>query len=89
MKLKRNMFKFYNTPGICFIATRMNHSCDPNITYRVVGNELVFKTLKPIKKNEELFDSYIDYNLPKKERQDLLLKRYGFHCTCTKCMNEV
>ena len=80
------MFKFHNTPGICFIATRMNHSCDPNITYRVVGNELVFKTLKPIKKNEELFDSYIDYNLPKEERQKLLLTRYGFQCKCTKCM---
>ena len=88
MKLKRNMFRFYNNPGICFIATRMNHSCNPNITYSVKGKGLVFKTLKPILKNEELFDSYIDYNLPKKERQDLLLKRYGFHCKCTKCMNE-
>ena len=85
MKLKRNMFKFHNTPGICFIATRMNHSCDPNINYKVVGDEIVFKTIKPIYKNDEIFDSYIDYQLPKRERQKLLLERYGFHCKCTKC----
>uniref|UniRef100_A0A6C0JJG3 SET domain-containing protein n=1 Tax=viral metagenome TaxID=1070528 RepID=A0A6C0JJG3_9ZZZZ len=88
MKLKRNMFTFHNTPGICFIATRMNHSCDPNIKYDVVGKELVFKIKKPIQKNDELFDSYIDYRLPKKERQQILLERYGFMCKCTKCMNE-
>ena len=88
MKLKRNMFTFHNSPGICFIATRMNHSCDPNISYTTVGDYLQFKTLKPIHKNDELFDSYIDYRLPKKERQEMLLKRYGFHCKCTKCMNE-
>lgn len=87
MKLKRNMFTFHNTPGICFIATRMNHSCDPNINYKVVGDEIVFKTIKPIYKNDEIFDSYIDYHLPKKERQELLLERYGFYCKCTKCIN--
>ena len=86
MKLKRNMFKFHNTPGICFIATRMNHSCDPNINYKVVGNEIIFKTIKPIYKNDEIFDSYIDYHLPKRARQKLLLERYGFYCKCTKCM---
>jgi hypothetical protein len=86
MKLKRNMFKFHKTPGICFIATRMNHSCDPNINYKVVGDEIIFKTIKPIYKNDEIFDSYIDYHLPKKERQKLLLERYGFYCKCTKCM---
>jgi hypothetical protein len=85
MKLKRNMFTFHNSPGICFIATRMNHSCDPNINYKVVGKELVFKTIKPIYKNDELFDSYIDFHLPKKQRQKLLLERYGFLCKCTKC----
>ncbi len=89
MKLKRNMFKFHNSPGICFIATRMNHSCDPNITYTTVGNHLQFKTLKPIHKNDELYDSYIDYRLPKKERQEILLNRYGFHCKCTKCIIEI
>ena len=85
MKLKRNMFKFHNTPGICFIATRMNHSCDPNINYKVVGNEIIFKTIKPIYKNDEIFDSYIDYHLPKRARRKLLLERYGFYCKCTKC----
>ena len=86
MKLKRNMFKFHNTPGICFIATRMNHSCNPNINYKVVGNEIIFKTIKPIYKNDEIFDSYIDYHLPKRARRKLLLERYGFYCKCTKCM---
>ena len=88
MKIKRNMFKFHNTPGICFIATRLNHSCDPNITYSVNKKGLVFQTLKPILKNDELYISYINNNLPKKERQELLLTRYGFICKCTKCMNE-
>lgn len=88
MKLKRNMFKFNNSPGICFIGTRINHSCDPNVTYYKDDNKLVFKTIKSINKDEELLESYINYDLPKSERQKLLLERYGFVCKCNKCMSE-
>lgn len=87
MKLKRNMFKFDNSPGICFIGTRINHSCDPNVTYYKDGDVLVFKTIKSINKDEELFESYIDYELPREVRQEMLLDRYGFVCKCNKCMS--
>lgn len=87
MKLKRNMFKFDNSPGICFIGTRINHSCDPNVTYYKENDELVFKTIKPINKDEELVESYIDYELPRDLRQQMLLDRYGFVCKCNKCMS--
>jgi hypothetical protein len=88
MKLKRNMFKFDNSPGICFVGTRINHSCDPNVTYYKDNDVLIFKTIKQINKDEELFESYINYDLPKSERQKLLLERYGFVCNCNRCMSE-
>ena len=31
LKYKRNAFSFDGNPGILFTATRLNHSCDPNV----------------------------------------------------------
>jgi len=77
------------------IATKMNHSCDPNVT-------LVYKTrgwgrdhplvayvvaLKDITEGEELTISYIDSQDPYEERQ-AALANYGFVCTCSKCKHE-
>lgn len=85
MKYKRNAFSCNNQPGILFNGTRMNHSCNPNITYHMDGDHMVFKAKRPIRRNEELFDSYIDSTLPHSDRQRLLQQRYGFQCQCDKC----
>jgi hypothetical protein len=86
MKYNRNAFSCNNQPGILFTGTRMNHSCNPNVSYHMDGDHMVFKAKRPIRRNEEVFDSYITPTLPHSERQDLLYRRYGFRCNCDKCM---
>jgi len=88
LKYKRNAFSFDGNPGILFYATRMNHSCEPNVTYYREGDQMVFKTKSAIRKGEEVFDSYISPNGAKSERQETLLRRYGFECQCCKCRRE-
>jgi hypothetical protein len=42
-------------------------------------------TLRKIKKDEELFISYIDEKAPIQQRQQHLFEHYLFTCACTKC----
>ena len=87
-KMTRNWFSLGEKPGILFTGTRMNHSCNPNVNYSMDGDHMVFRTTRPIQKNEELFDSYINTQLPYEERQRKLQHRYGFKCACEKCKKE-
>jgi hypothetical protein len=88
-KYKRNAFSFDGQPGILFYATRMNHSCDPHTSYYKDGDHMAFKTIRPIKKGDEIYDSYINYKTTAKpERQEMLKTRYGFTCNCEKCLKE-
>ena len=86
MKYKHNVFLFENHPSIFFISTKINHSCEPNCTYYKRDDKcMIFETMRDINSGEELFDSYIDFTAPKKERQKLLKEKYGFDCGCDKC----
>jgi hypothetical protein len=49
------------------------------------GPSLTFRTLKPIKKDSEIFISYIENTDSTKSRLDELETRYYFACTCPKC----
>jgi SET and MYND domain-containing protein len=49
------------------------------------GPVISIRTLKPIKKNEEIFISYIDTTNPYPRRQSELKSRWFFTCRCSKC----
>jgi hypothetical protein len=49
--------------------------------------QAVIIALRRISKNEEVTISYIDEELPYKERQALLAD-YGFSCKCSKCLED-
>lgn len=62
-----------------------NNSCAPNVR-NVVENDTEYGfTVKPIKKGEQLFISYIKRELPTEIRQLTLKLTYGFDCRCNKC----
>lgn len=69
----------------------MNHSCQPNA--RAFKREedrdgqATLIALRLICKGEEVTISYIDEDLPYKERQAMLAD-YGFRCRCPKCLEE-
>lgn len=68
-------------PLLCHV----NHSCDPNAYVMMDGAETSIRTLRPIKKDEEIFISYIDTSSPYTKRQNELQGRWFFTCRCTKC----
>lgn len=49
------------------------------------GQQLSFRSLKPIKKDEEVFLSYVDVTYPYSHRQQELSDRFYFNCQCAKC----
>ncbi|KAI0547851.1 hypothetical protein F4679DRAFT_586136 [Xylaria curta] len=69
-------------------AARFNHSCDPNISYRcdTYPNRWVGRANRPIAKGEELNISYLSSHALREERQGDAMTKWGFACTCTKCI---
>ncbi|XP_047334724.1 histone-lysine N-methyltransferase ATXR2 [Impatiens glandulifera] len=73
------------------IQSCMNHSCLPNAKAfkrdEDKDGHAIILALGPIAREEEVTISYIDEELPVEERQ-MLLKDYGFRCSCPKCVDE-
>jgi len=62
-----------------------NHSCLPNTLYlnsMNQGSTIRFKTLRFVRKNEELTIAYIPTHVPLNTRRFTLLGIYGFECKC-------
>lgn len=89
MKYKQNVFSFKEKHGICIYATRINHSCHPNVTYYQDPNAIIYQTTRAIEKNDEIYISYINPEMPGDERRPLLKQRYQFDCLCEKCQSDI
>lgn len=63
----------------------MNHSCDYNVVVGFNGSAMFVKPVRPLKKDEQLFLSYVDTTNPRDIRCQELQDRYYFDCNCTKC----
>lgn len=69
------------------IGLRANHSCDPNVTFRCVHDRLVYAALRPIKRGEQIFMSYIEPLYGSTiYRKNLTQKDKSFECQCSRCM---
>jgi len=92
-KLSRNVFAHKDgSEAVTFYETKVNHSCDPNVTYYYSESEddtLIFETTKDIRVGEELFNSYLNLNdvSSREERREHLKFNYGFDCNCKRCRN--
>ncbi|GLA68307.1 hypothetical protein AtubIFM55763_003376 [Aspergillus tubingensis] len=69
-------------------AAIFNHSCDHNAAVSFDGPNLHIKALRPIRKGEQIFITYIDVTDPYPIRQHNLQSRYYFTCHCSKCTSE-
>lgn len=75
------------TVGI--VASLLNHSCAPNLISRLHHKCRYFTTVRPVKKGEQLFISYLsNFDGSIEARQQHLKKEYGFECHCEKCETE-
>lgn len=92
VKVELNAFCFtdqlYDYIGVYLhpYAALINHSCDYNSVVVFDGEELSVKAVRPIKKGEQIFISYIDTTYPYDTRRKELSERYFFHCRCSKCL---
>ena len=73
--------------GICFDPTLAlaNHSCTPNAFISFDGQRASLGALSNIKKDEQIFVTYIDATQPHERRGKALRERYFFTCECVKC----
>ncbi|KAI4708948.1 hypothetical protein J4E89_006350 [Alternaria sp. Ai002NY15] len=71
-------------PTLC----HMNHSCNPNAYIMMDGPRVSIRTLRPIKKDKEIYISYIDATNPYHRRQEELQSRWFFTCRCAQCQEK-
>ncbi|XP_055302997.1 histone-lysine N-methyltransferase SMYD3-like [Sitodiplosis mosellana] len=75
------------TASIGTVLSLLNHSCAPNLYNYSVDNRKFCVTIRPVKKGEQLFISYLgpDDEQTAKQRQHLLKTKWNFECKCDKC----
>ncbi|KAK2014522.1 tetratricopeptide [Colletotrichum eremochloae] len=73
--------------GLWVWAAYINHSCIANARKEYVGDLMVLRALRPIKKGEEIFHSY-DESADYETRQKALMTTWGFECGCALCAAE-
>ncbi|KAJ8679926.1 hypothetical protein QAD02_015713, partial [Eretmocerus hayati] len=69
-------------------SSLINHSCDRNVSRIFLpGPKIVIYSICPIKKGEQIFDSYGPYVSMRKElRQKLVMESHRFTCECKPCI---
>lgn len=83
-----NAFSRSNDCGLFIVSSYFNHSCAPNLSFTDCGNLRIGTILRPIKKGQQLFATYLGEdrrNQPTYLRQLYLGKQFGFQCQCEKC----
>lgn len=90
--LRKNSFGYVKDTAVVLelslITSCFNHSCLPNVAKLTKGNVSVCKSILPIKRNEQLFLTYIAdevFRMTEKQRNDQLAEFYDFRCTCKLC----
>eukprot|EP00927_Polykrikos_kofoidii_P035733 TRINITY_DN30271_c0_g1_i1.p1 TRINITY_DN30271_c0_g1~~TRINITY_DN30271_c0_g1_i1.p1 ORF type:complete len:669 (-),score=78.38 TRINITY_DN30271_c0_g1_i1:87-2045(-) len=66
----------------------MNHSCLPNVHRLPLGRYLVVRAAKDIPAGEELTTNYTEVRCPLRTRQAEIRQKWGFSCTCGRCLAE-
>ncbi|KAH8601882.1 hypothetical protein B0O99DRAFT_202448 [Bisporella sp. PMI_857] len=70
-------------------ASRLNHACFANATYKFTRNNyIVFRATQDIKKSEEITHDYMGARyFTVSYRRRILQEKYGFECGCDGCVN--
>ncbi|XP_055298565.1 SET and MYND domain-containing protein 4-like [Sitodiplosis mosellana] len=78
--------------GIYPFGSYINHSCVPNVYWFNVDGRLICKVIRPIKKGEQIFRSYVpghhSFEQPLELKRELD-ERYHFKCECFLCTSEL
>eukprot|EP00928_Gymnodinium_smaydae_P036974 TRINITY_DN25742_c0_g9_i1.p1 TRINITY_DN25742_c0_g9~~TRINITY_DN25742_c0_g9_i1.p1 ORF type:complete len:531 (-),score=106.35 TRINITY_DN25742_c0_g9_i1:50-1642(-) len=83
--LKGNMIRFPDVFVLGRCGSFANHSCDANAVAKFQDGRLQLRSLRPLRKGEELLVAYINTNAPRTQRRKELLDGYWFTCRCDRC----
>lgn len=69
------------------VLSMLNHSCAPNLYHPRLGKQQYCVTIRPIRKGEQLFISYLSPNdrSTTEQRHQKLKYSWGFECKCERC----
>lgn len=69
------------------MLSMLNHSCAPNLYHPRKGKQQYCITIRPVKKGDQLFISYLSPNdqSTAEQRQLKLKSSWGFQCKCERC----
>lgn len=70
------------------VLSMLNHSCAPNVFHPRTGKQQCCITIRPVKRGQQLFISYLSSNdlSTIEQRQQKLKTSWGFDCTCERCV---
>lgn len=91
LKLECNSFNLWDQNyerigmGVYKNASKLNHSCIPNLVREQHGKTLVFSALAHIYTGNELTFSYVPVTYYRECRRNLLYKYFQFNCQCERC----
>ncbi|CAN0927500.1 Histone-lysine N-methyltransferase ATXR4 [Linum grandiflorum] len=74
--------------AVYMLPSFYNHDCDPNAHIVWIENaDAKLKALRDIEPDEELRICYIDASMDHTARQTVLLRGFGFECSCPRCLS--
>ncbi|KAH8882509.1 hypothetical protein GQ53DRAFT_812008 [Thozetella sp. PMI_491] len=74
--------------GLWAYSSYMNHSCVPNSMRSFLGDLLISRAVRDIRKGEELFQQYVPVKALVDLRQKQFMEGWGFECRCRLCEGE-
>lgn len=77
----------WSSMSVFNVMSMLNHSCAPNIYHPRKTNHQYCVTIRPVKRGQQLFISYVPLNneLSTEERQQKFKSSWDFRCNCEKC----
>jgi len=81
-------FKLKNGAGLWIVPSLYNHNCKPNAFRNCIGDIMIIRADRDIKKGEEIFVSYTPAEMTYKERCERLKFWKIDHCECDSCKIE-
>jgi hypothetical protein len=90
--IKYNHFNVDNNRYLYLLASKFNHSCNPNCDWKIENGIIKITSLRKILPSEECTISYMgikEFTSIKSsiERQNIILNNYSFICKCKECIN--
>lgn len=74
------------------VHSHINHNCYPNVSIDYPQRQsqyvITVRAIRDIKKDEQLFETYVNPRWNKETRQTYLDKSYLFTCQCERCKTD-